>query len=98
MNIQEYLNAPVPRRKALLAVGLVFSGTTVLYAAVIKHYEAQAKEIISDLDERIQVYRDTTGFLMEHASGSTLNELNEKLDYWRVIRGLPVQPEEDDES
>lgn len=91
MNIEtvsNFLKQPVSLRRALFAVTLANTGTALMYSAY-RQTCRQAMQIIDDQCERLKIYEETTHFLLDHADDPTLIVLNDKLDYWRVIRGVP---------
>lgn len=89
MTLTAYLSEPIPRGRALLGVALLVSGSTVVWAA---HHTLlkQLNDIVEDQTQRLAIYKETTEFLLSRADPSTLHTLNSNLDYWRVVRGRPV--------
>lgn len=90
--LNTYLNTPIPRYKVLLLIASHLAGTSVaVYAAGRK-----AGAVIEDQQQRIVIFREAVDFLLDHADSETVSELNQNLDYWRVIREMP--PFEDEEE
>ena len=85
--IEEWLNDPIPRKTTLLCIGLMGVGHAMTYLGM-KQSLNQAARIYHDQEQRIAIYRESMDFLLERASDADATELNEKLDYWRVIRGI----------
>lgn len=68
------------------AVAIIIAQSMV--TTLLMHWQQkQLGAIIADQNERIRIFDETTKFLIENADDRTLTELNEKLDFWRVIRG-----------
>lgn len=92
MDLQAYLNAPIPRKTAL-AVVIGQATSSILITIVATH---RLSETVKAQDKSLKIYSETTEFLMEHASPETLDELNQRLDYWRVIQGMPAEAVRED--
>lgn len=90
MDLTTYLNTPIPRKYALASVVAANASMIGMYFAC-KRTLKDAEEIINDQAQRIKIFRESTDFLLEHADDSTLRTLNSNLDYWRVVRGMPVE-------
>lgn len=86
--MRAFLNTPITRQKALIAVAISQVGTIVTYVTA-KQLLKRGDAIIADQNERLDIYSESAEFLMERASDSTLEELEAKLDFWRIIREKP---------
>lgn len=94
MNLQEYLNAPIPRKTALaISIGQSI-GMTAIALYNMRRMAAEANTVISDQHERLTIYSETTEFLLLRADDATLQELNTNLDFWRVIRASRSEEKE----
>lgn len=89
--LRAYLNTPISRKIAMAVVIGQTVGTALVSRHALNRVANDANVIIDDLHERLRIYSETTEILMENADNSTLAELDGKLDYWRVIRGIPVE-------
>lgn len=69
---------------AVGAIAVQATANIMLMRGMKKAYET----VIEDQQERIKIYDETVNYLLERADDRTLVELNEKLDFWRVIRGI----------
>jgi hypothetical protein len=76
----------VSKNTAMLTIAL----QTVVNVALFHKQGQILGGVIKDQEQRISIYRETNEFLMERADGATLEELDKKLDYWRVIRGVEM--------
>lgn len=52
------------------------------------------QEVIKEQNERLTVASEIMDFLLERARDSDLQELDEKLEYWRIVRGFPPRSED----
>lgn len=93
--IKAYLNAPIPRKDALSVV--VAEGFVLTYIAMmgLNKVLKMNGDIVRDQAERLQIYKESLDFLLDRADPMAVIELNEQLDYWRVIRGHNTQPDSD---
>lgn len=94
--LQAYLNAPIPRKTALAVV--LAEGLGLSYVALVGLNKVLKMngELIQDQAERLQIYKESMDFLLDRADPVSVIELNEKLDYWRVIRGHNTQQPDSD--
>lgn len=49
-------------------------------------------EVITDQNMRLKICNEIMDFLLDKADVDTVQELDEKLEYWRIIRGMPREP------
>jgi hypothetical protein len=92
--IISWLNEPIPRKKALGVVSFMFVNQGIMYAAY-NHLEKHAKKRLDDANQKLTICNETIDFMLARADPVTLGELNQHLDFWRVVRGKSVRPDED---
>jgi hypothetical protein len=70
---------------------------TAIYLSSVRKIAKKANELLADRDQRIHIFKEGVDFLVERADPDTIAELNQNLEYWRVIRGInpPGNDEED---
>ena len=83
------LSGSISRKRAIVAVAIPIA-QTLYVTAQHKKLARVAKEMVDDRDQRIHICLETIDFLTERADDRTIVELNEKLDYWRVVREMPI--------
>jgi hypothetical protein len=83
-----YLDDPIPRKVALAVVIGQAAGQFLSYRAAVKRIVAEGNAIMADQEQRIAILNETCHFLLDRADDATAAELNEKMDYWRVVRGI----------
>ena len=87
MSFTEYMNDPIPRK---IAIAVVLAQGLGSFAATHVAMKRMTK-VLAGRDEAITILKESMNFLMDRADGHTLEELNEKLDYWRVVLEMPVE-------
>lgn len=93
MAIQSWLNAPVTmtRRDIISAAAGAFAGS-VFGSAIILHFASKEyHDVIRIQNLTLEVQKESINFLLMHAPDEVHAELNAKLDFWRVIHGMPTE-------
>lgn len=85
------LDGYIPTKKVVAIVLAQGVANLLILSSELGKQAKKANEIIADQKERLEIYDETTQFLLKHADGPTLNQLNENLDFWRVVRGKSVR-------
>jgi hypothetical protein len=83
--IKAWLNEPIPRYKALIATGLPFLASTASAIFSVKQMNHDA-EVIKDQNQKLTVLGEMTDFLLDNALDRTIAELDERVEFWRVVR------------
>lgn len=83
--IKAWLDTPIPRKRALGAV--LFSQYTNVVMIATWRLERNATK------QNIHILRESVDFLMEKADPATVAELNDMLDFWRAVKGIPTTRE-----
>lgn len=89
-----WLNEPIPRKAALGIVMFSAANTGVMYVAA-NYLVNETNKRLKDANQKLTICNETIDFMLERADPVTLAELNGHLDFWRVVRGKSVRPEED---
>lgn len=84
MSIQTWLDAPIPRKRALGAVIWVPSITAWMF-----YKDWRAAKIIKDQQQRLHIFAESVDLLLDHADIETVKEIREKLEFWAVVREMP---------
>lgn len=93
MDLKAWLDAPVtlPRRVIVASALSGFCSTCLSSFFAIRLVEKEANKTIDLQNMTIEMQKESVDFLLEHASTEVHVALNEKLDFWRAVHGMPVQ-------
>lgn len=86
-----YMQTPIPRGLALAVIVGQGLANMVIVCKAVNDVAKKANETLADQTERLAIYDETVELLLAEASPETCAKLNDKLDYWRVIRGQSVR-------
>lgn len=91
--IVAWLNEPIPRKRALGVVTFMFANQGVMYVAA-NWLVNDANKRLKDANQKLTICNETINYMLERADPVTIAELNEKLEFWTIVRGRHVKPEE----
>lgn len=94
--MREYWLKPIPRYKAFIAVMIPLAGSLVSSTVAIKQMNSDAAKI-ADANQKLTILHEMTGFMLDRASDRTIAELNDKVEFWRVIREMRNDEDESTE-
>lgn len=81
--VRQWLSAPIPRRNALASV------LAVELLLVVQSYRLGAHmRLIEHQNTSLHICNEIIDTLLDKADPQTVHELNEQLEFWRVIRGV----------
>lgn len=83
-NLYNYLNEPIPRYKMLVVGGFAVYGIATTFLTA-RSFLKVADETIEYQKTSINILKESTNFLLDHADNDTVAELNKNLDFWRII-------------
>lgn len=84
--LHDYLNAPVPRKIALACLAGQAVGNMVVVLSSLRKQAREANVLLADQNERIHILVESIEFLLERSDNDTVSELDENLEFWRVVR------------
>jgi hypothetical protein len=91
--VKEWLNKPIARKYVLMLLANDMVGIMSALAVIKKQ-----DQIITRHEESDEVAKEMLYFLIDHADDVTLNELDKKMDFWRVVHDFLPGRKWDDPS
>lgn len=92
-DLQVWLATPVTRVEMIARISFVAGASIAVNAVSLAYMARQANKILDKQATRVTAMKEISLFLLERADGQTHDELNEKLDFWRVVLEMPTSSE-----